>query len=301
MTHRRYSDAEMDAMTRAADALEAVMDGCGMRDFLYGKWAVLTDEVRREREARDDERARMFADPAAQLANFARWNRELGWGFPLEDFAAAVSEVPPAPPPPPAGDLQLKARVLEIRLPDGADGTPGHRRTFDALWGIAVRESGARPCHLFGLGPAVRLELVTGTHAPGIRWRTIDFGHGWTEGGERRHGTAPRTLPLGTERADAGILAAAAHFPLWLRRMDGRRVPYVWLPGYELPGMPHAVPMGRERVIHHPCFTREGGGGKIFLYCHWDHVPFEDYAVPVYADGAAPARSAAVDGDGFGG
>lgn len=303
MKIRRYSDAQIARMLRAAAALRDVMDDpdAGYLDFLFGKWAVLTDDVRRELETRARERAEMFVPPDAQLANFARWNRERGWGFTLEEFTAAAASVPAAPQAPETGATQLVARVLEIRLPD-ADGVPGHRRTFDELWDIAVRERGTRPCHLFGLGPAVRLELVSGDHAPGIRWRTIDFGHGWMKDARqaRFRGTAPRSLPPGAERVDAGILAAAAHFPLWLRRMDGRHVPYVWLPGYDLPGMPHHLPMGRDRVIQHPCLTREGGEGRIFLYFHWDHVPFEDYAVPVYADGAAPA-SAAVDGDGFGG
>jgi hypothetical protein len=300
----RFSDAEMRLMKKAADAIKDVMDGgVGYRDLLYGKWALLTSDVEGELAARENERRTMFAAPTVQLANLVRWNAARGWGFSEDDISQLEREIPPEPPPPEDGKLQLKARVLEIRLPDGPDGVPGYRRTFDELWDVVVQEQGMRPFHLFGLGPNVRLALRPGAiHGAGLDWRIIDLGNGWPERDPncvRMCGTSPRSLPPEAERPHAGVLAAAAHFPLWLARMDGAHVPYVWLPGYELPGMPHAIGSMRERVIHHPVLTRNGPEGKMFLYYHWDHVPFETYAVPIYAD--APSAPSAPEGDGEGG
>ena len=297
----RYSDVQLRLMAEAVKALGPVMAECGYRDFLYGKCALLADEIRREHAIRDVERRTMFVPPRTQLINLCRWNAARGWGFSEDDISQLEREIPSEPAPPDGGKLQLKARVLEIHLPDGPDGVPGYRRTFDELWDIVVREQGARPFHLFGLGPNVRLALTPGAvHAPGLRWRVIDLGYGWSEADQRCRrmcGTAPRNLPPDAERPHAGMLAAAAHFPLWLTRMDGARVPYAWLPGYELPGMPHAIGTMRDRVIHHPALTR-GGPGGMFLYYHWDHVPFETHAVPIYADARLAPPVAEGDGEG---
>lgn len=303
MKNGRYTDAQLRLMTRAAAALEPVMAECGYRDLLYGKWALLTREVEAELAERERERRTMFAGPDVQLANLARWNRARGWGFTVEQFEAAAASVPEPPAEPDGGALQLKARVLEIGLPAGPDGAPGHRRTFDELWDIVALEQGAIPCHLMGLATAfgmtegaerrpvvTRLDLAPGeTHRPGLRWRTIDFGHGWPDPDPacaKLCGLAPRRLPRGTERAHAGILSAAAHFPLWLARMDGKNVPYAWLPGYRLANVPGETEIGKlgvKDIAHHPRITR-GRDGRPFLYMGWDHVPFDDHAVPVYAD-----------------
>lgn len=289
MKQRRFSDAQIARMLRAAAALRDVMDDpdAGYLDFLFGKWAVLTDDVRREHALRDAERAAMFVEPRVQLLNLMRWNAARGWGFTDDDIDDLAREIPPPPEAPADGKLQLKARVLEIGLPDGRDGAPGIRRTFDELMAILVAEQGFRPCHLFGLAPDVRLALAPGqTHRPGLGWRIIDLGHGWPEPDPncaRLCGTSPIKLPPGTERPHAGLLAAAAHFPLWIARMDGRIVPRVWLPGYELPGVPHALGhLGIRRLAHHPRLSHDGNAP--FLYYGWDHVPFDDHAVPIYAE-----------------
>jgi len=218
----------------------------------------------------------------------ARWNARRGWGFTDDDLSDIAREIPPEPPAPEQGRLQLTARVLEVFLPDGTDGTPGLRRTFDELTAILAEEQGMRPFHLFGLWPQMTLGLAPGLrHSPGLRWRTIDFGYGWGKPAKECRklcGIAPRHLEPGLERPHAGLLAAAAHFPLWLTRMDGKKVPYAWLPGYELSGFPHGLGPMRDRIVHHPRFTRESAEGPPMLYYGWDYVPAEDVSVPVYAD-----------------
>ncbi|HTK59763.1 MAG TPA: hypothetical protein VL283_01015 [Candidatus Baltobacteraceae bacterium] len=304
MPKERYSDAELQLLAEAAKALEPVMAKCGYRDLLYGKWSLLTEDVKQELAIREKERATMFVSPTVQLLNLSRWNAARGWGFSEDDITLLEREIPPAPPPPEKGRLQLKARVLEIHLPDGPDRTPGARRTFDELWDILVKERGARPCHLFDLSKDARLALAPNHgHHPGLGWRTIDLGYGWPEPDPqcvKMCGISPRKLPAGIERPHAGILAAAAHFPLWLARMDGTHVPYVWLPGYELPGVPHGLgAFGSTRLAHHPRLTRDGG--RPFLYYGWDHVPFKDHAAPMYADVPTRPFPAPAEGDGFGG
>ena len=292
MSQDRYSGDQLRRMERVVSALEDLHRDGTLKDFLsYGKLHVVRLEIEAELKARAIERQAMFVPPLVQLLNLSRWNQRRGWGFSEDDISILMDEIPAEPPAPGDGKLQLAARVLEIHLPDGPDGMPGYRRTFDELWDIVVQEQGMRPFHLFGLGPNVRLALNHGeVHAPGLRWRVIDFGHGL--------GESPRRASHGAGRPHAGLLAAAAHFPLWLRHMDGKHVPYAWLSGYELPGIPHSITAMRERVIHHPVLTGEAEG-KVFLYCQWDHVPFKDYAVPVYAD--APAAPHVAEGDGFGG
>lgn len=288
MSKDRYSDRELGLLADAAKALEGVMEACDLRNLLYGKWSLLTEEIHREGRLRDRERAEMFASPAHQLIDLTRWNLRRGWGFSDDDLRDIEREVPPEPPPPEKGKVQFRARVLEAHLPDGADGTPGLLRTFREYAGILAEEQGMKPFHLFDLWPQMKLELSTGLrHEPGLRWRTIDFGHGWAEVGphcRKPCGYGLRHLPAGLERPHAGLLAAAAHFPLWLKRMDGVTVPYAWLPGYECSGIPHGLPSMRDRIVHHPRFTRERADGPPMLYYGWDYLPSGQDAFPVYAD-----------------
>jgi hypothetical protein len=61
------------------------------------------------------------------------------------------------------------------------------------------------------------------THRPGVRRVTVDLGAHWTFG---RYIRPIRVR--GKDSAHAEVLAAAAHFPRWLRSMDGQSVPYTW-------------------------------------------------------------------------
>ena len=59
----------------------------------------------------------------------------------------------------------------------------------------------------------------------------------------------------------AGILAAAALHPQWVKSMDGDKVPYVWIPGYEV-NVPGENPWGRAPRLNFSC-----GDCEIELYC----------------------------------
>lgn len=62
-------------------------------------------------------------------------------------------------------------------------------------------------------------------HRRGLRWTAVDFGtnRGETALDMRDAESAPH----------AEVLAAVAHFPEWVRRMDGAEIPYVVISGYE--------------------------------------------------------------------
>jgi hypothetical protein len=63
----------------------------------------------------------------------------------------------------------------------------------------------------------------------------------WNE--ERRWGFSASELEsVDLTPAHAEVLAAAAHFPQWIRAMDGKTIPYTWLSGYE-------VMMGNVRAL----------------------------------------------------
>jgi hypothetical protein len=66
-------------------------------------------------------------------------------------------------------------------------------------------------------------------HRPGLRRVTVDLGAHFEPG---RNVSANKVR--GHDSAHAEVLAAAAHFPRWVRAMDGQTVPYTWLSGYEV-------------------------------------------------------------------
>ncbi len=163
----------------------------------------------------------LFTKPHAQIARMREWNREFGWGIPEGDFAAAEKSVPAWP------KEKLVAVVLVPDLPanPNEDGTVtyGFERTFHELWARASAEQDAG-WRYDNAGP-VRLGLLKGIeHNPGIRWEVIDLGcQRYCKPCDVRH---PDRSP------HAGILAAAALHPEWIKAMDGTNVPYVFAPGY---------------------------------------------------------------------
>ncbi len=72
----------------------------------------------------------------------------------------------------------------------------------------------------------------------------------------------------------AGILAAAAHHPTWVKAMDGQTVPYVWAAGYEC-GNPASPFVPFVDFYQH--------GGQISLDQHCVDDRGRDDAVPAFA------------------
>lgn len=168
----------------------------------------------------------MFTSLTEQLGNIRRWNDERHWGFRAADFHSVDLT-------PHAGNDPLVVDVVAIYLPDTAE-CNGVVRTCQELWTVAAEQ---QP-HSWSwdwyrdswqdIRKPVR--LIDGlVHRPGIRRVTVDLSAHFIPG----HHVRPSTL-RGRDSAHAEVLAAAAHFPRWVRSMDGKDVPYAWLPGYEV-------------------------------------------------------------------
>ncbi|MEP6695696.1 MAG: hypothetical protein ABJA34_02330 [Pseudonocardiales bacterium] len=184
----------------------------------------------------------MFTSLREQLDKVREWNGMRRWNFTAADFDAV--------------DLtsRMHSRPLVVDLVavylKGEGNLDAVRHTADELWLMAALEQPNSWCwddwywdqpHS-GLKP---LRLARGiVHKPGIRRVTVDLGAHWQPG---RHVTALSVMD--TASAHAEVLAAAAHFPNWVRAMDGRTVPYTWLAGYQVTIPPYS------RHYRVPCMT----------------------------------------------
>jgi hypothetical protein len=264
-TGRRYGDHELWHFETALQHLRAVADDAGSVDMAER----LERLIGGEREARARELSSMLVSPEAQLADVRRWNAERGWGFSDDDFAA-LGEAPPQI----LGGL-LIATVLEVRLD-----TPA--RTFEELVAVA---SGMGSCR--GVNPRIRSDerhfgLAPGViHAPGLRWRIIDLAAGRVR--ERspylrvRDGD-PSAMP------EAGILAAIAHFPEWVRLMGDPSVPPVHLTGYRVKIESERTDIRPAREMDRLVVNGGWRGDRACFIYYDDQALAEFHAVPRYVD-----------------
>lgn len=190
----------------------------------------------------------MFVSPETQLANMRSWNLERGWGFIDAYFIEAEAALANVTWP----SNRLTALVLVPYLDTV-------QRTFDELWAVA---SGIQPNNWRWeelKSGKKNLRLLDGIeHKPGLRWEIIDLGANW----DRQTGLRPVDV-RDTTSAHAGILAAAAHFPKWVQAMDGDKVPYVWLPGYQV-----TVP-GFEAWTYVPALYWNRDNRRVRLSASW--------------------------------
>ena len=160
----------------------------------------------------------------------AEWNKEYGLGFRRDHFCDARYQAERITWP--TENPFLDAVVVPY-LPE-KDGVPGYIRTFLFLWQRA-REQQDRswqwnPAY-DGELTSKRIRLLEGIeHRPGLRVELIDLGANW----DKDSSIAPESVRSSDTSPHAGVLAAAAEDPDWIRQMDGVNVPHVWVPGYEL-------------------------------------------------------------------
>ena len=209
----------------------------------------------------------LFTKPEAQLVRVREWNREFGWGITDEAFTEAEKSVPAWP------KERLVALVLVPYLDDkknekGEATMSGVERTFHELWARAASEQDAnwRWDGYYKAGPD-RLRLLKGIeHKVGLHWEVIDLGCSRSK--------KPMDVRSSKSSPHAGILAAAALHPEWIKAMDGENVPYVWVVGYE-------VSVSDEdpwRSVPGVCFSRDGR--DIWLDCGWYGDCDSHWAVP---------------------
>jgi hypothetical protein len=170
--------------------------------------------------------AHLFVPLTVQKANILRWSNQYGWGITEADFAGISLRRSPHD--------GLVADILMVYFPNKG-GVGGVRRSLESYWTIAARNQ-TRSYRQDILTDSRNLRLIREVdYRPGIRRITIDLAANW----DYSNGTRPVDVHSSSS-ASAEVLAAAAHFPNWVRAMDGISIPYVWLPGYQitLPGGP---------------------------------------------------------------
>lgn len=161
-----------------------------------------------------------------QLANERSWSRQRGWRLPRSWFDNVDTT--------PSGLARgLIVDVLYSILP--ARGRGGARiesvqRTFDERWTLGATLSqldGWRQPTLSSHSEKLRL-LEGIEYEPGVFRATLSLCSHW--------GARPIDV-RGSDSAGPEVLAAMAHFPDWIRLMDGRRIPYVCLAAYQVKDM----------------------------------------------------------------
>lgn len=158
-----------------------------------------------------------FISAAEQLELVRKRSAERNWGFTDQDFASLGE-----PPAWPEGDLC--AVVLEVCLDTV-------QQTFEEAW---LWASEVQPNHWRWeklLSDEESLRLLSGIqHQRGLRWRVVDLAANW----DKKDGIRPMDVRNPKKSPHCAILWAAALFPAWVQAMDGTKVPYAWMAGYEL-------------------------------------------------------------------
>lgn len=209
----------------------------------------------------------MFASLPEQLANLRRWNEERHWGFHAGDFHTVDLT-------PRAGHGPLVVDVIAVYLDHTAE-LNDVQRTCHELWTVAAQQQPSSWSwdwyeERWGQRPKP-VQLIDGLHhRPGIRRVTIDLGAQFEPGRFVRASTM-----RGPDSAHAEILVAAAHFPRWIRAMDGSNVPYAWLSGYEL--MIH----GRPAPWRLPALSWSHLRRTMNLTAGWANHAYSGWAAPV--------------------
>jgi hypothetical protein len=213
----------------------------------------------------------MFTPLTEQLSNVRSWNEERQWGFSVEDLHS-VDLTPRAENDPLVVDL------IAVYLGDNAE-MNGVQRTCHELWTVAAQQqphswSWDWYSDKWEQRPKP-VRLVDGlVHRPGIRRVTVDLGAHFEQGRYVR----PSTL-LSPDSAHAEILAAAAHFPRWIRAMDGKEVPYTWLSGYNVLIRGHPIPW---RL---PALSWSNFRHAINLTAAWRNHSYSGWASPICVNG----------------
>jgi hypothetical protein len=158
----------------------------------------------------------LFAPIVEQVALLKKWNIERGWGFSEEDFVVVEAEAKGIPWP----ENRLTAVVIVPYLDTV-------QRTFDELWLLAAsrQERSWRWPELKSDAGHLRLLGGDGRHRRGLKVEVIDLG--------ANRGRKPEAVRDPDTSPHAGVLAAAALHPEWVRRMNGADIPHAWLAGYE--------------------------------------------------------------------
>ena len=218
----------------------------------------------------------MFVPLVEQLENVRRWNLEKGWGFTEADFEGIDLTDG-------VYDDALVADVIAVYLPGDEELDPV-RRTCDELWDVLGDQypntwCWDEKCWDLRLVGRKQVRLLHGiVHQPGVRRVTLDLGAHW----DAVHPT--RSIDIrGRDSAHAEVLAAAAHFPGWVRAMDGMTVPFALLSGYQVTLV---EPESWRRL---PCLSWNESRATLSLTAHWADIFAPRWSSPVCVAGLGEA------------
>jgi hypothetical protein len=192
--------------------------------------------------------------------------------FDAVDLTAAVHDDP------------LVVDVIAVYLP-GDEELDAVRRTCDELWAVIADQYPNAWCwdekcwdkNLIG---RKQVRVLYGiAHRPGIRRVTLDLGAHWSPTKPRR------SIDIrGMDSAHAEVLAAGAHFPGWVRAMDGVTVPYALLSGYQV------TLVEEESWRRLPCLSWNESRSTVSLTAHWGDIFAPRWSSPVLVSaGSLPA------------
>src|ERR1019366_5245800 len=153
----------------------------------------------------------MFITPAEQIKKMLKWEKKYKWNF---------GEYPIAP--------KFKQHDLTTLVLVPYFDTV--QATVDNLWQVITDEYESTWKWDELKTDSRHLRLLKGITQPpkGLRWEVINLGANWGPDKGRQVKDV-----RGTNSAHAGILAAVCLFPSWFTSMDGVKVPYVDIAGYE--------------------------------------------------------------------
>lgn len=210
---------------------------------------------------------KIFASLRTQLDSIRGWNEERRWGFTLEELDSVDLT-------PTVENKPLVVDLIAVYLCGDAE-LNGVRRTCHELWTVAAEQQPHTWCWDWywdkWKDSPKPVRLVDGiVHRPGIRRVTVDLGAHFVPG---RY-LAPRKV-RSPYSAHAEVLAAAAHFPRWIRAMDGKTVPYTWLSGYEVMSWEG---LSSERL---PALSWVGYRHSMSLTAAWSDHAHSGWASPI--------------------
>ncbi len=221
----------------------------------------------------------LFRTPERQIRTIRQWSQEFGWNIPPESFAEAARTIPAWP------EEKLVAVVLVPYLTDIRENhelvMTGMERTFRELSArfMAGHKEARTMCNSTD---ANHLRLYpSGRHRPGLFWEVIDLGSHPGKAIQDVH-HSPVEPPPG-----AGVLAAAALHPEWVRSMSHEGpIPFVWFTGYQY-NVPTEGLWGRAPLIE---FDARYGIAEIT--CYWASAHWGGTAVPTFfSPGARTGRT----------
>lgn len=195
----------------------------------------------------------LFVSPLQQLEMIKRLNHERDWGFTEKDFVS-LGEAPDWP----AGRLSVV--ILDVSL-------NSVQETFETAWEL-VKTTQPSSWRWAGLqSDSDHLRLLSGKHQRGLQWQVVDLGVNQNRNPEevRNISTSP----------SSAILWMAYYSPKWIQSMNGKDIPFVWIPGYEV-----TIPGTTQDWHDVPSLNRNAGERQIKLNAYSDYNRDGNWAVP---------------------